>query len=95
MIYEDKEQNLKTGKKLWNTHWESAQKHLSGRMRQVFNLRIKTVWKFTSMLMALCLSLPDEASSSAQDEEIHLKRCHNNAQWIFIVILLPCKKQNI
>lgn len=65
-----------------------AQKHLSSRTRQVFNLRIKTVWKFISMLMALCLSLPDYSSAQA-GEEIHLKHCHNNAQWIFIGILLP------
>lgn len=70
--------------------WDGDHKHLSSGMRQVFNLRIKTVWKFISMLMALCLSRPDEASSSEEEEEeIHLNCCHNNTQPISIRTLLP------
>lgn len=72
-------------------------KHLSSRMRQVFNLRIKTVWKFISMLMALCLSRPDEATSSdeegEEEEEIHLNYCHNNTQSISIHTLLPQREK--
>lgn len=54
--------------------------HSSG-MRQVFNLRIKTVWKFISMLMTLWLHVADEASSTAQEEK-------KNSTWITVIEII-------